>query len=155
MATKKTILIVEDSATLRYLMVHMLSRKGFDIVEAGTGFEAIDRARAILPDGILMDLGLPGMTGDEAIACLKADPLTRHIPIVVNTAYHEQSRAVQRAIAAGAAEIFYKPADMNSIEEVLHRLVAAQESESIPLNIVGQDPARSAEINFKGGEICR
>ena len=55
-----------------------------------------------------MDLGMPAGTGDEAIDSLKADPVTRDIPVIVLTAFlHGSVR--NRAIAAGAAEILHKP----------------------------------------------
>jgi CheY-like chemotaxis protein len=64
MATPKRILIVEDNDDYRYLLGVFLNREGYDIVEATTGLEAIEQAHATHPDLIIMDLGLPGITGD-------------------------------------------------------------------------------------------
>ncbi len=96
---KKKILVVEDHNDTRALMALVLGQLGYDIAEAATGLDAIDQARAVHPDLIFMDLGLPGITGDEAIARLKADPSTREIPVIVNTAFHKSSVFVERAIA--------------------------------------------------------
>ena len=69
---------------------------------------------------MLMDLAMPGGNGDEAIATLKADPLTRDIPVVVLTALLH-GPLVDRAIAAGATEILHKPVNLNWLDLVLHR----------------------------------
>ena len=65
-------------------------------LKAATGLEALDQAHAVHPDLILMDLALPKMPGYEATARLKADPSTRDIPVIVNTAFHKDplSRAL-------------------------------------------------------------
>ena len=68
---KKKILVVEDHNDTRALMALVLGQLGYDIAEAATGLDAIDQARALHPDLIFMDLGLPGITGDEAIARLR------------------------------------------------------------------------------------
>jgi CheY-like chemotaxis protein len=81
-----------------------LQRSGYDGVEAATGLEAISQARVTRPDLIIMDLDMPAMTGDQATARLKADPSTRHIPVIVTTAFSYGS-LVDRAITAGADEI--------------------------------------------------
>ncbi len=125
MVCKKRILVVEDNADSRSLLALVLGRSGYDIAEAANGLDAIAQVRAIHPDLIFMDLGLPGMTGDEATACLKADESTRHIPVVVNTAFHRDSVRVGRAIAAGAAQILHKPTPLKVFQEVAHRFLSA------------------------------
>ncbi len=121
MACKKKILIVEDNSEVRELMVLVLRRAGYDVAEAATGLAAIDQTRATRPDLIIMDLGLPGITGDEATARLKADPSTKDIPVIVNTAFHKTSSLVERAMAVGAAEILHKPTSLKTLQEVMHR----------------------------------
>ena len=81
-----------------------LGYSSYDTIEGATGREAAQKARAILPDLIVMDLSMPDGTGAEAIVSLKSDPLTRDIPIIVLTALHE-GRILDRALNAGAAEI--------------------------------------------------
>jgi CheY-like chemotaxis protein len=124
-ACKKRILIVEDNSEVRELLALILRRSGYDIAEAATGLDAIDQAHATRPDLIIMDLGLPEITGDEATARLKADPSTRHIPVIVNTAFHKGTALVERAIAAGAAEILHKPTSLKVFEEVVHRYLSS------------------------------
>ena len=135
MAGKKKILIVEDNSDIRRLMAFFLERIGYDVVEAETGFAAIERAKATHPDLIMMDLGLPDITGDEAIARLKVDPSTKHIPVIVITAYYEGAPLVESALAAGACDVLYKPVALRILEDTLLRLlITTPEEESLNRN---------------------
>jgi CheY-like chemotaxis protein len=125
MVFKKRILIVEDNADSRELLVLWLRRSGYEIAEAETGLAAIEQTRATRPDLVIMDLGLPGITGDEATARLKADPSTRDIPVIVNTAFPKGAPPVERALAAGVAEILYKPTNLKTLLEVVHRYLSS------------------------------
>jgi len=125
MVFKKRILIVEDNADSREMLVLLLRRLGYEVAEAATGLAAIEQTRATRPDLIIMDLGLPGITGDEATARLKADPSTRDIPVIVNTAFNKEAALVERAIAVGAAEILYKPTNLKVLLEVVHRYLSS------------------------------
>jgi len=109
MDDKKRILLVEDHSDIRRLMAYFLERAGYDVVEAETGLAAIERANATHPDLITMDLGLPDIRGDEAIARLKLDPITKHIPVIVITAFYGDAPLVESALEAGACEVLYKP----------------------------------------------
>src|SRR6267142_485833 len=91
------ILVVEDDADYREMVMLFLRRSGYRAVEAVTGLEAVSRARVTRPNLILMDLDMPAMTGDLATARLKADPSTRNIPVIVTTAFSYGS-LVDRAI---------------------------------------------------------
>lgn len=127
----KRVLIVEDHRDSRKLMTLIIEISGYEVVEASTGFEALDQARTAVPALIIMDLALPGMTGVEAIARLKEDPRTRHIPVIVSTAYECGSLFVERAIAAGAAEIWYKPNNFPVIRETVKRYLSSEEPASV------------------------
>jgi CheY-like chemotaxis protein len=125
MTGKKKILIADDNSAIRHLFVLDLGQSGYDTVEAATGWEAVGKARATLPDLIVMDLAMPDGTGDEAIVSLKADPVTRDIPVIVLTALLG-GPLVDRAIAAGAAEILHKPVSFRWLELVLQRHLSPQ-----------------------------
>jgi CheY-like chemotaxis protein len=126
----KRVLVVEDHCDSRELMTLVIGKSGYEVLEASTGFEAIDQAHTARPALIIMDLGLPGMNGVEAIARLKEDPSTLHIPVIVNTAYPNGSPFVERAIAAGAAEIWYKPNNFPAIRETVKRYLFSEEPAS-------------------------
>jgi CheY-like chemotaxis protein len=117
---KKKILLVEDNIDVRKLLVILLKNSGYETIEAATGIEALTQAHATCPDLIIMDLGMPAMTGDQATARLKADPLTSHIPVVVITAF-SYGTLVDRARAVGAADILYKPFHFESLHATLQR----------------------------------
>ncbi|HEX9263422.1 MAG TPA: response regulator [Candidatus Binatia bacterium] len=127
MAQKQKILIVEDNSDCRELLALVLRRSGYEIAEAATGLAAIEQAAATHPDLILMDLGLPGITGDEATARLKADPATKDIPVIVNTAFHKGT-LIDRAIAVGAAEILHKPISFEALREVVRRYLSSNDT---------------------------
>ena len=124
MVGKKKILVVEDNAASRNLIALVLGRSGYEVAEATTGVDAIDQAHTTHPDLIIMDLGLPEMTGDEATVRLKADPSTKDIPVIVNTALDRQSSLVARALAAGAAQVLYKPTPLKVFQEVAQRYLS-------------------------------
>ena len=81
----KCILIVEDSETIRHAFGILLEDSGYRVVEAANGREALAAAESELPDLILLDLGLPDMTGFTVTRKLKENPLTRGAPIVALT----------------------------------------------------------------------
>jgi CheY-like chemotaxis protein len=117
---KNKILVVEDNSAIRQLVVLRLKELGYEVFEAETGLSAFRQARATSPDLILMDLGMPVIGGDEVMAWLKTDLLTRHIPIIVATALLF-GPAVERAIAAGAAEVIHKPFNFDALNTILQR----------------------------------
>jgi two-component system, cell cycle response regulator DivK len=123
---KKRILIVEDNADARNLLAMVLARFGYEVDQASTGVAALNCAQRNRPDLIIMDLGLPEMSGDEATVRLKADPTTKAIPVIVNTAMSRQSPQVARAIAAGAATVLYKPTPLKSFQEIAQRYLAPE-----------------------------
>jgi CheY-like chemotaxis protein len=130
MAGKKKILVVEDNSDIRQLMVFFLGQMGYDVLEAATGLAAIERASATLPDLITMDLGLPDITGDKATARLKADPSTKHIPVIAITAYYKESPLVESAVAAGACEVLHKPIALRSLDDAVRRLLRSSPNET-------------------------
>jgi len=122
---KNKILVVEDHFDIRKILVLRLKELGYQVFEAETGLDAFRRTREISPDLILMDLGIRVVGGDEVISWLKTDLLTRHIPIIVTTAILS-GPAVDRAIAAGAAEVIHKPFNFDALSTMLQRHLPAR-----------------------------
>ncbi|GAB3878909.1 response regulator [Terrabacter terrigena] len=84
---ERRILVVDDDELIREVAQMSLEViGGWRVTTAGGGQEAIDRARADLPDAIVMDVMMPGMDGPTAAVALRADPATAGIPIVLLTA---------------------------------------------------------------------
>lgn len=101
------ILIVDDYEDSRALCTEYFQFMGYRVSCAGDGREALRKA-SDLPDVIVMDLSLPHMDGWEAIRALKADAVTRDIPVIVLTG-HALAGLRDRAIAAGCAGFLTKP----------------------------------------------
>jgi CheY-like chemotaxis protein len=134
MMHKKTVLVADDNAPTRELMNLVLTQSGYFVITAITGLEAVDKARIVRPGLIFIDLSLPGMTGDEAIACLKTYPLTKYIPVIVNTAFYKGSEQVERAIVAGATEIIYKPNNFRALPNIANRYLSSEQTPGCAYN---------------------
>ncbi len=110
------ILLVEDNEMNRDMLSRRLERKGYQVVMAVDGLESVEMASAEKPDLILMDIGLPGIDGWEAARRIKADPLTRHVPIIALTA-HAMSGERERALEAGCDDYDTKPFEFQRLLE--------------------------------------
>lgn len=102
------VLLVDDYPDAREMYSEYLAFSGFQVVEAGNGMEALQRALDDKPDIILMDLSLPVMDGWEATRRLKADDRTAHIPIVALTG-HALAGLSEGARRAGCDAFVTKP----------------------------------------------
>jgi two-component system, cell cycle response regulator DivK len=103
-----TILVVEDNEASRDALARRLQRRGYEVVVAVDGQQAVSVAQSARPDLILMDLGLPVIDGWEATRRLKADAATQHIPIIVLSA-HAMTNDRDLALAAGGDDFDTKP----------------------------------------------
>jgi CheY-like chemotaxis protein len=121
---RKKVLIVEDHHSLRQMLARFIEFSGYEVLQASTGLAALETVSVTHPDVILMDLGLPGMDGENVTEIIKSDPATRHIPVVIHTAFAGTDRTT-RALQAGAAEILQKPASLKTLTDVLHKYTAA------------------------------
>jgi CheY-like chemotaxis protein len=108
------ILLVEDNEMNRDMLSRRLSRRGFTIVLAEDGLEAIHMARTESPDLILLDMDLPVLDGWEAARRMKADEALRKIPIIALTA-HAMSGDKERALDSGCDDYETKPIDLNRL----------------------------------------
>jgi len=105
---KAKILLVEDNPEWRQIFGRYLRNRGYELNEAKTGQKAVEQAKTARPDLIILDLGLPDMSGLELLAMLKQDSTTGAIPVVVQTAW-AMDNIKTRALQAGAAAFLVKP----------------------------------------------
>jgi CheY-like chemotaxis protein len=105
---KPIVLLVDDYPDAREMYAEYLEFSGFEIVQAGNGVEAIERALDSHPDVILMDLSLPVMDGWEATRRLKADERTKDVPVLAVTG-HALSGVSNDAKKAGCDGFITKP----------------------------------------------
>lgn len=105
------ILIVEDNEMNRDMLSRRLERKGYSISMAVDGGAGVEQAIAEVPDLILMDMSLPVLDGWEATRRVKANPQTRHIPVIALTA-HAMTGDRDKAMEAGCDDYDTKPIDL-------------------------------------------
>ena len=121
--TMATILLVEDNEASRDALARRLERRGYEVLLAVDGQQAVSVGRAAKPDLILMDLGLPIIDGWEATRQLKADASSRDIPIIVLSA-HAMTNDRELALAAGGNEFDTKPVRFQQLLRKIESLLA-------------------------------
>ena len=82
----KTILVVDDTKSIREIVAFMLRSRGFEVLEAGDGADAREKIRSLRPDLLVLDAMIPKVTGFDLCAELKADPDFKAMPILMLTA---------------------------------------------------------------------
>lgn len=118
------ILLVEDNEMNRDMLSRRLARRGYEVVFALDGVQAVEMARSAGPDVILMDMSLPVLDGWEATRRIKADPVTRTIPVIALTA-HAMSGDAEQAAQAGCDEFETKPVEFERLTGKIAQLIAA------------------------------
>ena len=108
------ILLVEDNEMNRDMLARRLERKGYEVVIAIDGQEAVRMAQSLTPDLILMDIRLPVMDGWEAMQRIKTMPETQSIPIIALTA-HAMSTDRDKCLNAGCDDYATKPIDRETL----------------------------------------
>jgi CheY-like chemotaxis protein len=103
-----TILVAEDERDIRELIAFTLRFSGFEVEEVTNGIEAVERARQLHPDLILMDVRMPKKTGYEACQELKEADETKDIPIVFLSAKGQEAE-IKQGIGLGAVDYILKP----------------------------------------------
>lgn len=121
-AEAKTVLVVEDKASLTQMLQFLFLSKGLSVQIAFNGKEALDKASSIVPNLILLDIMMPQMDGFEVLEKLKQDPATSNIPVIMLTA-RKSREDMQRARDLGAVEYITKPFKaVEVVDKVLRHL---------------------------------
>jgi len=107
----ETILVIDDESGMVDFLKHRLASEGFTVSTAGSGLDGISRAIDLLPDLILLDLRMPVPDGWAVCKSLRANPKTRHIPIIVVTGDLSPGH-LELAKVSGADDFAFKPIDM-------------------------------------------
>ncbi len=118
------ILVVDDEDDNRELLAVVLGWEGFVVETACGGAEALASVSKAPPDLVLLDVMMPGMNGYEVLAALKADALTRGVPVIMVSAMM-QGDAAARARAAGAEDFLAKPLERASLIPRIKALLGA------------------------------
>src|SRR5215510_4333139 len=116
------ILIVDDNPVVLFSISHLLRSAGFEVLEAATGAEGLDRARAEAPDLVLLDVLLPDLHGIELCRRIKSDPATQHLFVLLLSSVETSSDSQVTGLEAGADGYIARPIDNR---ELLARVQAA------------------------------
>jgi len=138
-----TILVVEDEPGIQEVLKFNLSQHGHDVIIAGDAEEALSLLRGALPDLILLDWMLPGMSGIDFARRIRADSRQKNIPIIMLTARTEERDKVQ-GLDTGADDYITKPFSprelMSRIKAVLRRRAPQMTEDSVEIDGLKLDP---------------
>lgn len=150
-----TILVIEDEPAIQTLIAINLKRAGNDVMTALDAETALGQIRDSLPDLILLDWMLPGMSGLELARRLRADPRTRSVPIIMLTARGEERDKIQ-GLETGADDYVTKPFSprelLARIQAVLRRRSPQATEDAVELGGLQVDPA-THRVNANGGPV--
>jgi CheY-like chemotaxis protein len=121
-ALPATVLVVEDNEDNLFTLRQILARRPLEIMTALSGRQAIERCRQQLPDLIIMDVQMPGMTGLQATGAIRALPGGAELPIVALTAQAMKGDR-ERILAAGCDAYLSKPVQPNELVSVVDQLL--------------------------------
>ncbi|MCX5753384.1 MAG: response regulator [Candidatus Krumholzibacteria bacterium] len=120
---KGKVLVVDDEVNITQILEFSIGAEGFEVITAQNGEEAIEKARREQPDLIILDVMMPKIDGYEACRILKANPLTRSIPVVLLTA---KGRDIDKRLGmeVGATDYIVKPFSPNRLVERINQLLS-------------------------------
>lgn len=127
------LLIVEDDGDLQQLLSLALTREGYEVHYAFNGQEGFDRALAIQPDLLLLDLMLPVLNGVEVLRLMSTNTLLRDIPVIVMTAHGDKAEMLESSLRAqGARAYLRKPFDLAEMKSLVRRILAQYPRRALP-----------------------
>ena len=129
-APARTVLYVEDNPANLELVEQLIARRrDLRLLSASDGDVGLEYARAYLPEVILMDINLPGISGIEAMQALRADPATARIPIIALSA-NAVPRDIEKALKAGFSGYLTKPINVARFMTVLDDALESERAAS-------------------------
>ena len=117
---KNKVLVVDDSSTTRMVVSITLSQKGYKVIEAQDGLEALTKLNDERPDLVLLDIILPGMDGYKILSFIKENSELKHIPVIMLTSKGKFFDKVKGRMA-GSSEYLTKPFDPNDLAETVKK----------------------------------
>lgn len=125
-AAAPLVLVVEDSDAIRAAFTILLEESGYAVAAAATGAEAVRLAEGRAPDLVLLDLGLPDISGLDVLRRIKANPATAHLPVVALTGRDDEADR-GALLAAGCAAYLVKPVDTQQLIRSIPGYIAARD----------------------------
>ena len=121
----KRVLVVEDIEMNRKIVRIVLKARGYEVLEATDAERALEILHAGLPDLILMDISLPGMSGETLTRKIKANPRWRHLPIIALTAVAMKGDR-ERILECGCDDYISKPVDTHALADLVDRRLSKE-----------------------------
>jgi CheY-like chemotaxis protein len=118
----RKLMIVDDNPEIITLYKAVFQRKGYDMLDAFDGINALEKLQDHLPDMFILDIMMPEMNGLELCQRIRALPEHAHTPVLILSAYSDPS-LVERAFAAGANDYLIKPGNARNLEEKVHEML--------------------------------
>lgn len=109
------IMLVDDEPDIRYLLKRKLEREQYEVVEADSGEECLNKIKQEKPDLILLDIMMPGMSGWETLECIKEMEDTAEILIIIFTVMDVTPEAMSKKEELGFVDYIVKPFDYNDL----------------------------------------
>jgi len=134
--SEPAIVVADDDADVLRLIERRLSRRGYRVVTAVDGAEALDAVTRSRPVAVVLDWLMPALSGSQACRALKADPETAHIPVILLTAKAADADLAE-GMAAGADGYLTKPFEIQELDALLQRLIGESGSRGLPPESVG------------------
>ena len=115
------VLVVDDSPTERQSLTEILTKNGFEVVTAQDGDEAVSKAKATMPDLVLMDVVMPGLNGFQATRAITKDDATKHIPVFICSTKDQETDKVW-GMRQGAKDYLVKPVNADDLVSKIRAL---------------------------------
>jgi len=141
-AGEKKILVVDDEANIRRFLSHELKKRGYSVIQAAGGSEAIEMARKHHPDLITLDVLMDGMSGFDVTAVLKNDPNTKDIPILIVSVVEDRERVCK----LGINDYLTKPFRIEALVEKVKRLLRDAQKKIL---VVDDDKNLSRSLKYQ------
>ena len=119
---KHKVMVIDDEPDIVKLVKISLEMANFEVIEAFSGKEALEKTQKVIPDIFLLDIMMPEMNGYEVCQRLKSQDRTRNVPVVMLTA-KGQKGDVEQGLKVGADEYIIKPFDPYELGEQIHEIL--------------------------------
>ncbi len=126
----KKILVIDDEPALLFLVSHGLKKRGYEVFSGRDGREALDLAARVMPDLVILDLGLPLMNGDEVARILKNDEKMKHIPVFLISSIPEGLS--EKYAACGADACLSKPFCFDELYGMINKYLSPSQPPAAP-----------------------
>lgn len=130
LATRGRVLIIDDQEPTRYIFRRILTRAGFQVVEAGSGADGLSKAQQ-LPDVVIADVNLPDMLGYDLVKRIKANPTTSNIPVLQISASFITDESKVQALEGGADSYLVQPVEPTVLVAQIHALIRMRKAEAL------------------------